>query len=229
MLDLLHGYEMEREVEKIDTMSPKNKRAKVEFKCKASELNREKIDIVSKDAIYHFEPDVFIREGKRSNGFDKYIKYYMILKDEGDIYIELSNLIGDGEIVKFSTISNKLKSASKFDILNIHNILIDVETPIKDYISDYGFTEELMRQCGLCVDLECSGKSSDGFMMWRLFNSLKEVKEHYRSQHNNGNGCNKIIQSVKTDVKWKILCIQNGCLFYFYYVLEDMYRKYDIS
>jgi hypothetical protein len=228
LINALDGYRKPRDDIIIETMSPKKGRAKTEWKSKATELNKNKIGIVSKDVVYHFKPEVLIHEGKKNNGFDKCISRYNALVERNEKGIDITTLIGDKELIKFSTIVNDLKTIRRFDITKMENVIVDVDTPLTSFISFYDFTEEIARHIGYCIDIECSGKDVYNNMIWRLFNSLSELKEHWRTSHENISPKNRVILMCKPSNEFRILGVKNGGVFYFFFVKEEMYlNRYD--
>ena len=63
-----------------------------------------------------------------------------------------------------------------------YNIIMDEETDYKKIVED-GLSMEAMRNIGLCIDLCCSGYNGFGEIIFRVFNSFNELRDHFRTQH----------------------------------------------
>ena len=92
-----------------------------------------------------------------------------------------------GEIVTLSSIKNlfkgKITDVTKLRETLPKNIIVDGEFDYETIRTKNDLTNEIMRNIKFCIDLSCSGKNPQGIMVFRIFNSFFELRDHYRDHH----------------------------------------------
>ena len=59
-------------------------------------------------------------------------------------------------------------------------IIINENIKINKLINEYKLSMEILRNIGLCIDLNCSGNNMVGNKIYRVFNSFFELRDHFR-------------------------------------------------
>ena len=102
------------------------------------------------------------------------------------------------------------------------NILIKADIPFEDFINELSISLITMRSIGPCVCIKCSGKNSSGKIIFRVFNSLFDLRDHSRMHHDRCVPGGSVL-NLTTDDSHGILCITSGQAKTFWLVRKDEY------
>ena len=149
-------------------------------------------------------------------------------------YLKYNNdeIIYDKNLIKFSEFCKNFNFKNdKTDIVDLknnefiknHNIIIDIDIHIKDFITKYKLPMEVIRNIGPCIDLKCSGNNFLDNKIYRVFNSLFELRDHYRTKHNKLVNQNSVIINYKNN-NFKLVLKNTGNCNEHYYI-EEKYIK----
>ena len=83
---------------------------------------------------------------------------------------------------------------------------------------------EVLRNIGPSIDLQCSGINLLGNKIYRVFNSLFEIREHYRTKHNKIINKNTIITNYKNN-NFKLILKNIGSCNEHYYIEEEYIKN----
>ena len=150
-------------------------------------------------------------------------------------YLKIDNdkIINDNNIVKFTVLCETFKfKGDKTDIEDLINneiiknnsIIIDVDINTKDIIDKYKLSMEVLRNIGPCIDLQCSGINLLGNKIYRVYNSLFEIREYYRTKHNKIINKNTIIINYKNK-DFKLILKNIGSCNEHYYIEEEYIKN----
>ena len=93
--------------------------------------------------------------------------------------------------------------------------LEDVVSSSSSFREHTGFADGTARIIGPCIDIDCSGRDRDGKPVYRVFNSLFEMKKHAGRDklHNLSRGC---ILNLEKPEGWEYYMIKLGAATYYY-------------
>ena len=167
---------------------------------------REKNKIPSRKVIKFIEPDQYTQKDGKING----VTNFAFFSDEKKN--SWRTLSGREEATNFTDAGKDILHADKTrisDLRNLeYNIICDVNLDDARYTNKV--TMEVERNIPMCLCLSCSGEAKGGKMMWRLFNSLFEAKEHFRSPLHSNKSEGLLVMNWKKGQDARILEVKNG-------------------
>jgi len=88
---------------------------------------------------------------------------------------------------------------------------------------------EFLRNLGPCIDLECSGKGISVNSIYRVFNSMFELRAHHRRHHkNNIRKYSILIKPKINNNNYRLILSKNGNCEEHYYIEEKYLIENDL-
>ena len=215
----------ENEIEEIEINDDMNKTV-------AGNINK-RSNIKSRKVISHLDHQYAVKYGRKCCPITTVITKFKSIDDINNFKEIIKEL--NIEIISFENCLKKCKKErnEKYDIdefLKIDDVINytlynDQEINTENIFDKYSLTMEFLRNVGPCIDLSCSGKATNGNNIYRVFNSMFELKDHFRRHHNKI--INKynilIIPKIKNKNFKLILCKNGNCEEH--YLIEEKYLK----
>ena len=141
----------------------------------------------------------------------------------------VTNELVSGRVVKFSEVRGMFKGKTT-DVVELreklpNNILIDENFEYDTIRTKNDLTNEIMRNIKFCVDLSCSGKNPQDKMVFRIFNSLFELRDHCRDHHDKKIAKNRVLLNVNWKASLAVACRRTGGVQEYFLTDEEILKN----